>query len=543
MSALLAFALAWSWAPAASAIEAVSEAKPSAVTVYAQRARVTRSATVELPAGRHDVRFTGLPNTLDPASFTADATGGAELTGIDSKRITARDVADVRVKEIEAKLLSLRDQRQVHADDLASRDAELAAIAHARTEAGKALSAQLLVGDKAPERARALRVSLATEETKTREARRAAAAKVRELDLEIAALDRERQGLGSGTPDTYDAVVHLELSRPARLTVSLSYLVGGAGWTPQYDLRGDGSGKVAMSLSALVTQSTGEDWSQVRLAVSSARPDRGTTVPVLDPFWLQAWRPPPRPASAPPSAGPSRKSAEMAVMEDAAPAPPPPAPMEVAKAQVEVGLSATTFEVKRPEDIPADGSRRKVLLTTEALDAELRHVVLPRVDTRAWLVGEVTNSAPFPLLAGEAGVFLDGAYIGDTFLDTVAPGATFDLAFGSDDRVAVKRRPAQIELGASAGAKREKSRWEWEVVVRNGRKTPIRVELKEQIPVSNRAEISVALNPPAKGAPAPKEEPGGMLSWRYEVPAGAEHKLAWGYAVEYPAGLGLGWME
>ena len=290
----------------ALAAEQIAQVAPVEVTVFAQQARVTRKATVDLPAGRQDVRFVGLPISADPRSFTADVTGGAELTGIDHKRVTARDVADARVQELEAKLLALRDQRQAAADDVASWDAEIAALAHARGEAGKALSAQLLVGDKAPERARALRASLSAEDAKARDARRLAAVRVRDLDLQIGALQRERDGLGSGVPDTYDAIVHVELTKPTRVTVSLDYLVGGAGWTPQYDLRGDGSGKVAMSLSALVTQSTGEDWSQVKLAVSSARPDRGTTVPLLDPFWLQVWRPPPRPMPAPAASAPSR---------------------------------------------------------------------------------------------------------------------------------------------------------------------------------------------------------------------------------------------
>ncbi len=536
--------LFWLGLPSAFAAEQAVAVAPNEVTVFANQARVTRVATVELPAGRHDVRFTGLPITTDPNSLTGDLIGaaGVEMTGIDHKRITARDVADVRVKEIEAKMLVLRDQRQVVADDLASWDAELSALGVARNEASKALSSQLLVGDKAPERARALRTSLSVEEGKARDARRAAANRLRDLDLEIAALLRERQGLGGGVPDTYDAVVHLELTKATRVTVSLSYLVRGASWSPHYDLRGDGSGKVAMSLSALVTQNTGEDWSKVKLAVSSARPERGTTVPVLDPFWLQVWRPPP-PRPAPSARGESMKAMEMM---DAAPAaaapPPPPKPMEVAKAEVEVGLSATTFQVKRVEDIPNDGSRRKVLLTTEALDAELRHVIVPRVDPKAWLVGEVTNSAPFPLLAGEAGVFLDGAYIGDTWLDTVAPGAKFDVAFGADDRVDVKRRPKAIELGANAGPKRERSRWEWEVVVRNGRKSPIKVELREQVPISNRAEVVVTVTPPKVGA-GPKEEPGGILSWRFDAPAGGEFKHVWSYTVEYPAGTSMGWME
>ena len=63
---------------------------------------------------------------------------------------------------------------------------------------------------------------------------------------------------------------------------------------------------------------------------------------------------------------------EMVMDDDFAPEEPEPEPMQVAQAQVQTQLAATAFTVARPEDVPADGTERKVLLTTESLDAELR---------------------------------------------------------------------------------------------------------------------------------------------------------------------------
>jgi len=185
-----------------------------------------------------------------------------------------------------------------------------------------------------------------------------------------------------------------------------------------------------------------------------------------------------------------------------------------------------------------------VLLTTESLTADLRHVVVPRVDPRAWLVGEVTNTAVFPLLPGEAGVFLSGAYLGDFTLDVVAPGDEFDVAFGVDDRVTVKRVPRELSRGDKGVTGRKgRARWQWDVTVGNGHRRAIDVELWEQVPVSLREDVEVKLLDPTEGTPAPTEQDGGLLEFEFPLNAGQKKTIGWGYQVDYPADLQLGWME
>jgi uncharacterized protein (TIGR02231 family) len=522
------------------------EAAPSEVVVYADRALATRTATLDLGAGEQEVVFANLPARTLSDSATADASGPGELFGIDMRRVTATQVADERVAEIQEEIRGLQDRRRIEKDREAASAAELKALETSRTESAKALSSQLLAGDDGPGRARRLRRSLAGQEAGARVSLRTAQRRVRELNEEIAALERERTQLGSSATDTWTATVRLDVARAGRVTVDLSYLVTGATWRPHYDLRGAAdTGMVQLALSALVAQNTGEDWDDVKLTVSSAQPSRGTVVPTLDPFWLRRYTPPPRPS--PRASRAKAAEAPMAVAEEAyemdyAPEP-EPQPMAVATAAVQVELAATAFSVSRPEDVAADGTERKVLLTTESLEADLRHVVVPRIDPRAFLVGEVTNSADFPLLPGEAGVFLDDAYLGDFVLDTVAPGDEFDIAFGVDDRVTVKRKPDEVLIGdEKLGGKRAVSSWRWKVEVKNGHRRSISVEVLEQVPQSTHDDVRVSWDV-ADGGPEPEEEDGGILTFPYDLGAGAGRDFVWGYEVAYPTDLYLGWME
>ncbi len=85
----------------------------------------------------------------------------------------------------------------------------------------------------------------------------------------------------------------------SEVALELSYFVPGARWTPTYrlDVR-PGDETALVSMRALVCQRTGEDWSGVKLRLSTADPGRFTTLPVLRSRRIGRAQP------APPAAGP-----------------------------------------------------------------------------------------------------------------------------------------------------------------------------------------------------------------------------------------------
>ena len=69
--------------------------------------------------------------------------------------------------------------------------------------------------------------------------------------------------------------------------VQLSYLVNGADWSPQYNLKADPDKKlVDVEYNAVVHQSSGEDWTNAQLALSTAVPALVATPPTLEPMQI-----------------------------------------------------------------------------------------------------------------------------------------------------------------------------------------------------------------------------------------------------------------
>ena len=93
------------------------------VTVYPDRARVTRRGTTALEPGTHKVEIPELPLALDPSSaraggqFTASAgRGGARLLGVDVRKAFYQETPTAQVKELEDQLQTLEDQDKALAD-------------------------------------------------------------------------------------------------------------------------------------------------------------------------------------------------------------------------------------------------------------------------------------------------------------------------------------------------------------------------------------------------------------------------------------------
>lgn len=81
---------------------------------------------------------------------------------------------------------------------------------------------------------------------------------------------------------------------PERVVVEVEYFVAGAHWAPSYALDLGADGRARLALLAWVGQATGEDWSGVRVAVSTADLRRSASLPKL-PAWKigRASSPPP----------------------------------------------------------------------------------------------------------------------------------------------------------------------------------------------------------------------------------------------------------
>jgi uncharacterized protein (TIGR02231 family) len=520
----------------------------SAITVYPDRARVTRSGKIALQSGETQLELTDLPITMNPdsARVIARGTAPARLLGLQIQRafyaeapaeqvralesqietlqdeMSALDARALLVKQNWAKLDALGGHTQVYATALASGEmsveAQLALLDGLRVRAGQ-LDAEL-------QEILVLK---------------------RNLDRRLQQFKMQLEQLRNARPrERYTALVEVEAMNSGDLTVELTYLVANAGWKPLYDLRlleENSKPSLEVGYLAQVTQQTGEDWDGVTLALSTARPALAATLPELNPWYISPL-PTPHPAPAPSApdaarrmAAPMAMKAALAPAESTQGATPEAVEAEVAMARVDTSGAAVTYHVTGTVAVPADGAPHKVSVTHYSLHPRLDYVAAPKLVEAAYRRAKVTNDSPYTLLPGTANLFAGEEFIGATQLELTAPQGEIELYLGADDRLKVERELKRREVGKQLIGGKRSLRYGYEIRLENLLPFEAKVTLHDQFPVSRHEDIKVRLE---SADPKPTQQTElNLLDWELNLAAKEKRTIRFDFAVEYPQGMNL----
>jgi len=297
LAAAVALLAALSAAPAAATATSTSAAsRIDAVTVYRQSARVTRLARVELGGGPARVVLDGLPPELDDDSVRVEGRGSARarVFGVAVDRVTVGETVAGDARAAEAKLLALQDEDRALDDRARAAKARAAFVESLRStyseERAKNLAVRGVSRREWAELAAFVQGELSAASVEQRKVEIAR----RELGRRVAQAKAELERVQAKRGQARKAIaVELEVERAGALELAVSYAVPSAGWEPVWDARlAPDSSTMELSFLGSVWQRTGEDWSEVRLAVSTAQPGRGLFVPKLEPIFLTRFEPP-----------------------------------------------------------------------------------------------------------------------------------------------------------------------------------------------------------------------------------------------------------
>ncbi|MEI6209928.1 MAG: DUF4139 domain-containing protein [Desulfuromonadales bacterium] len=514
-------------------------ARITSVTVYADRALTTRTTTLSLKPGSYLIAFEGLPTLIQDDSVRVGGKGNAAATivGLEVKRSFLEQSGEKRVKELDEEIRGL-DRRSGALDakkiGLTSQKAFLESI---RVAWGDRISKELAIGR--PTSAELLDASsfVGAGVTKIEEQTRDIEIEKKSIKDKIDALRRQKdESTGSRRKENKKVEVLVEIIREGNLTLDLTAVIGQAAWEPSYDVRLSPDVSTAeLTFRAMVRQQTGEDWDNIDLTLSTARPATGGAPPELYPWHISFFRPqPPMQAEmvmAAPAPAPVRakKAKMMSAKSDDAIAEEMPA--DFVTAQISDEHSSVAFHITRPLDIPSDGTQHGTVVAMELLPVSMEYMALPKLAPYVFLKSEILNKATYPLLPGKVNTFTGNTYTGSSQLKKVAAGEKFDLFFGTDDQVTVKREELKQHKEAGMFSKNRVS-YRYRIELANFRKEPVTVTLRDQLPVAGNEEIKVSLDEPSIKPDEVKND--GTVTWKAPLRGGEKKELTFGIVVEYP---------
>lgn len=256
------------------------------VTFYIDGAQVTRTKTINLPAGETTLLFTGMSPYMDAKSMQVKAQGKLTVLGV-NHQFNYTDSLERSALTMKMEMLTKKSYELQASKEVVQAQIDL-------------LKANCSVGNRTATTSLAtikeMNSYYATESMALRKKLISIDEQLRTNSNEIAAIQAEIAQLGQKAPKAMSEIeVKVSVNAACQAHFTITYFVKNAGWFPSYDIRSEGVNKpLTLSYKANIFQNTQEDWKDVELTLSSSSPSISNVLPELKPYWLDYGLAPPR---------------------------------------------------------------------------------------------------------------------------------------------------------------------------------------------------------------------------------------------------------
>lgn len=559
--------------------------------VYRSGAELTHTAKVLLNQGNNDVIIDNISNRIDINSLQIGTTGNVTILSVEFSTNFLRPEQKLPiVKKLEDSLENVNDDL-TKVQVVLKTDQELLDLLKANKEIrGEQTGVSVTELTKMVDYYKNKTLELQNEISRYKEKE----TKLLDLTSKINRQITEEQQKNNKTIGKLMLQLYSPMATQCDFTIS--YITPSAYWNPTYDLRVENINKpVALSYKAKLVQTTGIDWQQVKLALSTSVPSQHNNAPEVK-SWFLAYANPvtaydqlsgriPGVAVAPTASlqevvvvgygskkerddneeekqvsepiyvvnGSVISKAEFNRIDRRA-----IKSTEVLKdgqASAIYGSRAAggavivtlkdmgdyisvkdnelnvVFDIDLPYDVPSNGKEQNVNLKDYKVAAAYKYYSAPRLDRDAYLLGQIVDWEALNLLPGEANIIFEGTYIGKTSIDAGSTQDTLNLTLGKDKRVVINREKMADFSSVKFLGSNKKQTFTYEITVRNNKKEPIQMELQDQYPLSTTKDIEVELLQ-HEGATVNDET--GIVTWKVQLAPGEIKKYRLSYSVKYP---------
>ncbi|MBK7683587.1 MAG: DUF4139 domain-containing protein [Bacteroidetes bacterium] len=243
-------------------------------------------------------------------------------------------------------------------------------------------------------------------------------------------------------------------------------------WYPFYDIKvKDVNSPAELVYKAKVSQSTGEDWNQVKIGLSTGNPSIGSERPQMSPWFLNFYQP----YQQLQGIRRDKKQLEQAPMMSSGEAASDAnslKEMTTIPVMMNENQLSTSFDIQGAYSIPSDGQEYQVEVQKFTLKSTYNYVGLPKLDSDAFLTASVTGWEELSLSPGGANVYFDGAFVGESFINPAETSDTLEISLGRDKRIVMKREKLKDVSGNKFFGGNKERTLAFDISVKMERKKP-----------------------------------------------------------------------
>ncbi|MEJ2118572.1 MAG: mucoidy inhibitor MuiA family protein, partial [Alphaproteobacteria bacterium] len=390
---------------------------------------------------------------------------------------------------------------------------------------------------------------------------REAKLKQRGINRQIKELKKKLKAIGGKSQNRTEMRVDVKASAPMETTLTLEYLVPSASWNAFYDAHlttGDQTDGAARKLSltrfASISQSSGEDWENIALSLSTTKPGTATAAPDMAMLSVDF---PGAPANGVSSSVSQSVNNGAWVLEKRSYFDEHNKKVRVkkvllkGKSQSHRQIIASTFQavhaISGRATIKSTGEAKRLQIADDNMEPKLLVRTVPRLDHNAYLYAKFAMpKTSSPVIGGQVTLLRDGVYVGTGALPQLAPGEEMELGFGADERVKVKRVVKEDKKGETGtfSTTRVVER-SYAIMVKNLHTRDVLLQIIDRIPVPMHQDIKVdfAMTEGPKPTARDVDDKRGTILWQMTAKPDEQKQLAFGYRLTAPGGKLLQFRE
>ena len=502
--------------PAAFGDSPVTTGTISNVTVYRGQALVTRSISIDLPSGASELIVKGLPAMIVPESIYAQTPDNVKVLSVRYRQKAVREDTREEVRKLDARIEDAKHQLKYAKDEHSHNSAQWKMFDSLKNFTVTAEKSDLNRGLLTYEPVQSLTELIEEKGIEYLERSFKLEDKIAELEKELGLLERKRTELVAGHSRTErEAVLFLSGAGGKKVSLELSYLVNGANWQQQYNLRADPrKSNVLIEYNAVVNQTSGENWNGVALSLSTAEPTMVAAPPILEPILVGLSRPAPtqqakqlftdqiqqysrgRKDNIKKGIAANEELNRLAVRNQVF-------FFNVDQSQVRefqqkmAEISRTegvsvTYDLPGRLTLPSRSDQQLITIVSITARADFTLIAMPLLTDYVYLQAELLNDSDTVLLPGQASIFRNGEFVGKSQLPQVTIGEKFTAGFGIDSQVQVTHELEDKKTRIQGGNRIDT--YHYRIALSNYKNTAVELRLLDRLPYTDNTSIKIELD-------------------------------------------------
>lgn len=521
------------------------------VTVFLTGGEVHRTASADLKKGRNKLMFTQISTLADNKSIQFSSSVDLNLVSVSS------EIDYLNITEQNPRIQGIKDSIQLLGDQIINLQNERSAYQMERQllEQNKSIKGEQQ--NLTVEELSAMATYYRTHMMEINKAITGYDTKIREKsNLKYRYQNQLTELNYRETIKSNQIVVIVDSETDQRVDLDLKYIVSNCGWQANYDLMAKNlKERITLKYKAKVYNNTGNDWTGVNLFLSTSDPNLSASAPNLQPWYLDY-------NSLRSQINDDFKGSEYVVPDNRtytkyyqnAVEPQMNQNLDgllltdqwgatnsetgianpeenITFTNIEVSQLSTTFEIKKKYTIPSDSKPYLVEITEHNLDASFSHKAVPKLDKDAFLLANIVGWESLDLVPGPTQVYFSDAFVGQSYINTSNVSDTLRLSFGRDLKIPVTRKLVQEFSDKKVVGNNRKDTYTYKIIAKNNREIPIRLNLFDQVPISQDSDISVTIN---EISSAEYNETSGKLTWLLNLNPGETKSCEISFTIKYP---------